>query len=82
MRSTITTTDQSSRKVVDKEKLTAEQKFQFVIEKYSFNRMVRYLCELVSVSSLGYCRYFSEEARRNKQAREKAAKIHRTLPNL
>ena len=82
MRSTITTTDQSSRKVVDKEKLTAEQKFQFVIEKYSLNRMVRYLCELVSVSSLGYCRYFSEEVRRNKQAREKAAKKHRTLPNL
>ena len=44
--------------------------------------MVRYLCELVSVSSLGYCRYFSEEVRRNKQAREKAAKKHRTLPNL
>lgn len=44
--------------------------------------MVRYVCELVSVSSLGYCRYFSEEARRNKQAREKAAKKHRTLPNL
>ncbi|WP_097071839.1 IS3 family transposase [Ureibacillus xyleni] len=66
-----------SRKVVgeEKESLTSEQKFlliDYVIEKYSLNRMVSYLCELVGVSRSGYYRYFSEEGQLNRQARNQA----------
>ncbi|MDM5450808.1 hypothetical protein [Peribacillus simplex] len=63
-----------SKADVEKEiKLVAEQKFELVhqtIEKYQLKRLVRYHCEIISVSRSGYYNYFTEKSAQKRAARD------------
>ncbi|USK68492.1 IS3 family transposase [Peribacillus asahii] len=72
--------DSYGRKGVEQVKVPASQRYiliRSVIEKYNLKHMVKYLCEVSSVSRSGYYNYFSQksvEQRKRKDEKDKVAK--------